>query len=142
MSDVDCRETSQTLQSTCNVVPEHNHLEEGLDNGTPRGATSRFGVTNLVLSPRDDDENRVVASSITHETAGEKPMKKTWKARWGVLRSSMIQRTNGGEYTSCQIAKPIARSIQWVGRSCLCRDKDEDEPSDEMSRQSIRLVQV
>lgn len=142
MSDVDPHEPSQTLQGTCNLAPEQNHVEEGLHYGTPGGATLLPEVTNLVSNTRGNGENRGIASSITHETARRRPMKKTLRARWGALRSSMMQRTNRAEDTSCQIAKPIARSIQWIGQGCLCRDKDEDEPSDEMSRQSIRLVQV
>lgn len=142
MSDVDSQEPSQTLQGTRNVAPEQNHIEEGLDDGTPRGATSLPEATNLVSSTRDNGENRGMASSIAHEAAGEKPVKKTWRARWRALRSGMMQRTSGAEDLSCQIAKPFARSVQWVSQRCLCRNKDEDGPSEGMSRQSIRLVQV
>lgn len=141
MSEVDLEEPSQTLQGTCNVAPEQNLVEEGPDDGTPEVPTCLPQNTSPISSTRNDNQNGGSPSSIIPETARGKQVK-TWRARWQVLRSSMKQRRNGAEDANCQIAKPIARGVQWIGQGCLCRDKDEDESGDEITQQSIRLVQV
>jgi hypothetical protein len=137
MSDMDLQEPSQTLQGAYNVAPDQNYIEEGPGNGTLRDPTCPPQVTHPVSSTRYNGQN----GGLARETPGVKRMKDAWRARWGILRSNM-QTRNGVEDTSCQIAKPISRGIQWIGQGCLCRDKNEDESGDETSRQSIRLVQV
>lgn len=142
MSDVNLQEPSQAWQGTCDVVLEQNRIEEGPDNGTLDNSTSPAQVINLTSSTRDSGQNGDAVSGTTPGTAGKKQTKNTWRARWGALRSSAMQRRDGAKNTSCHIAKPIAQGMRWVGQGCLCWDKDEDESSDEISRQSIRLVQV
>jgi len=131
--------TQPYLQDAGDAVLEQAKIE-GPDNVTPNGQPCPANATYPTSNTGGDGQNG--QSSSTAEPGRGSPLKRTWKDKLRAMQSTMVWREGGLERRRCQITKPLARGMRWIGKSCTCRGKDDDEPDEEPIRQGIRLVEV
>lgn len=131
--------TQPHLQDTGDTGLQQDDLDESPVNEMPSGASCAVNATYPISNTGDGQNGQ---SSSTAESARGTKMRRTWKLKLRAMSSTMGRREGGLERRRCQITKPLAKGMRWIGKSCTCRDKDDDEPDEEPIRQGIRLVEV
>jgi len=129
-----------SLQDAGDTVLQQDDLDESPVDEIPSGPSCPVNSTYPTSSTGGDGQNG--QSSSTAVPGRETQMKRTWKVKLRAMQSTMGWREGRLERRRCQITKPLARGMRWVGKSCTCRDEDDDEPDEEPIRQGIRLVEV
>jgi len=132
--------TQPYLQDAGDTVLQQDDLDEGPDDVMPNGQPFPANATYPTSDTGGDGQNG--QSSSTTEPARGTKMKRTWKVKLREMQSTIGWREGGLERRRCRITVPLARGMRWIGKSCTCRDRDDDEPDGEPVRQGIRLVEV
>jgi hypothetical protein len=132
------RDGNRALQDAGITVLEQNEIDGSPDGEMPGGQRCPPHATN----PASNDQNGQSSPTAAHDTARGTQTRRTWRAKFGAIRVAMVQRENEPERRSCQVTRPLVEGMRWMGKRCMCQDKDEDGANEEPIRQGIRLVQV